>query len=84
METNCAPLLLACFYFAMREVSLTGKRDDMTDAFNSTSKYLDDLLFYYVVFVRRGCLFLLVLGIGCVILLCHSLDLPYNYSIDHT
>ena len=33
----------------------------------------------YVVSVRRGFLFLLVLGMGCVILLWHSLCLPYNY-----
>ena len=33
---------------------------------------------YYVSF-RRGFLFLLVLGIGYVILLWHSLGLPYNY-----
>ena len=32
-----------------------------------------------VVSVQRGILFLLVLGIGCVILLWHSLGLPYNY-----
>ena len=35
----------------------------------------------YVVSVRRGFLFLLVLGMGCVILLWHSLCLPYNYSL---
>ena len=35
----------------------------------------------YVVFVWRGFLFLLVLGMGYVILLWHSLSLPYNYSI---
>ena len=29
--------------------------------------------------VRMGFLFLLVLGIDCVILLLHSLDIPYNY-----
>ena len=34
----------------------------------------------YVVFVRRGFLFLCVLGMGYVILLWHSLSLPYNYS----
>ena len=34
-----------------------------------------------VVFVWRGFLFLWVLGMGCVILLWHSLSLPYNYSI---
>ena len=33
----------------------------------------------YVVSVRRGFLFLWVIGMGCVILLWHSLDLPYNY-----
>ena len=33
----------------------------------------------YVVSVRRGFLFLLVVGMGCVILLWHSLGLPYNY-----
>ena len=34
----------------------------------------------YVVSVRKGFLFLSVLGMGCVILLWHSLGLPYNYS----
>ena len=33
----------------------------------------------YVVSVWRGFLFLWVLGMGYVILLCHSLSLPYNY-----
>ena len=33
----------------------------------------------YVVFVWRGFLFLWVLGMGCVILLWHSLSLSYNY-----
>ena len=39
------------------------------------------LLFTYscVVSVRRGFPFLWVLGMGCVILLWHSLSLPYNY-----
>ena len=36
----------------------------------------------YVVFVWRGFLFLLVLGMGYVILLWHSLSLPYNYLLD--
>ena len=35
----------------------------------------------YVVSVRKGFLILLVLGMGCVILLCHSLGLPYNYLV---
>ena len=33
----------------------------------------------YMVSVRWGFLFLLVLGMGCLILLCHSLCLLYNY-----
>ena len=36
---------------------------------------------YYVVSVRF--LFLWVLGIGCLILLWHSLSLPYNYSMEN-
>ena len=35
----------------------------------------------YVVSVWRGFLFLWVLGMGFVILLWHSLSLPYNYSV---
>ena len=37
----------------------------------------------YVVFVWRGFLFLWVLGMGYVILLWHSLSLPYNYFTLH-
>ena len=33
----------------------------------------------YVVFVWRGFLFLWVLGMGNIIILWHSLSLPYNY-----
>ena len=33
----------------------------------------------YVVSVRSGFFFLLVLGMGCVALLCHYLGLQYNY-----
>ena len=35
----------------------------------------------YVVSVRRGFLFLWLLGMGCVILLWHSQGLPYNYYL---
>ena len=35
----------------------------------------------YVVFVWRGFLFLWVLGMGYVILLWHSLSIPYNYFL---
>ena len=38
MGTNCAPLLLICFCSAMR------KRYALIDAFNSISRYLNDLL----------------------------------------
>ena len=35
----------------------------------------------YVVSVQKHFLFILVLGMGFVILLWHSLGLPYNYSV---
>ena len=35
----------------------------------------------YVVSVQRGFLFLLVLGMGYVILVWHSLSLPYSYFV---
>ena len=38
----------------------------------------------YVVSVCRGFLFLWVLGMGYVILLWHSLSLPYNYLVTET
>ena len=38
----------------------------------------------YVVSVRRGYLFLWVLGMGYVGLLWHSLSLPYNYFVGST
>ena len=37
----------------------------------------------FVVSFKRGFLFRLALGIGCVILLWHSLCLPYNYIHTH-
>ena len=42
---------------------------------------LQSFTFNYVVSVRRGFCFLLVLGIGCF-LLCHFLGLSYNYYAD--
>ena len=41
--------------------------------------FLLSFTFNYVVSVRRGFIFLWVLEVGCVILLWHSLGLPYNY-----
>ena len=43
--------------------------------------YLLLFTWYYVVSVWRGFLFLWVLGMGYVILLWHSLSLPYNYFV---
>ena len=48
MGTNCAPLVADLFLFCyerdfMKSI-LKEKRYDMIDAFNSTSRYLDDLL----------------------------------------
>ena len=43
MGTNCAPLLLICFCSAMKSLTKE-KRYDLIDAFNSTSRYVDDLL----------------------------------------
>ena len=42
--------------------------------------FLQSITCNYVVSVRRGFPFLLVLEIGCVILLWHSLGIPYNHS----
>ena len=48
MKTNCAPLVADLFLFCYERdfmKSLTKeKRNDLIDAFNSTSRYLDDLL----------------------------------------
>ena len=37
----------------------------------------------YVVYVLRGFFFLLMHGMGCVILLWYSLSLPYNYFVNN-
>ena len=43
--TNCAPLVADLFLFCYEMKSLTKeKMYDLIDAFNSTSRYLDDLL----------------------------------------
>ena len=45
----------------------------------SVGEEISNLSAIVLVSVRRGFLFLLVLGMGCVILLWHSLGLTYNY-----
>ena len=48
MGTNCAPLVADLFLFCYERdfmVSLSDdKQDDVIDAFNTTSRYLDDIL----------------------------------------
>ena len=45
MGTNYAPLVLICFCSTMRGTSWSlSQKKNMIDAFNSTSRYLDDLL----------------------------------------
>ena len=50
MGTNCAPMLQIRFFFVMREtrdcmLSLSdNNQTDIIEAFNSTSRYLDDLI----------------------------------------
>ena len=48
MDTNCAPLVADSFLFCYERdfmVSLSDdKQTDIIDAFNTTSKYLDDIL----------------------------------------
>ena len=51
----------------------------ITSVWEERANFLLSFTFNYVIFVRWGFLFLLVLGIGCVMLLWHSLGLPYNY-----
>ena len=45
MGTNCVPLVADLFLFCYeRDFPSQKKNGDMIDAFNSTSRYLDDLL----------------------------------------
>ena len=43
MGTNCALLLRICFCFVMKEISREIQAD-IIEAFNSTTRYFDDLL----------------------------------------
>ena len=63
-------------YFVFYCVNLSGS---ITWVGEERTFFLLSFTCYYVVSVRKGFLFLLVLGIGCVILLWHFLCLPYNY-----
>ena len=69
-----ATVVRKCFRYAAHNEDLRTKRELIV---------LLSFTCNYVVSVRKGFLFLLVLVIGCVILLWHSLGLLYNYS-DHS
>ena len=55
MGTNCAPLVADLFLFCYERdfmESLTKeKRCDLIDAFNSTSRYLDDHIYIYILYL---------------------------------
>ena len=48
MGTNCAPLVAALFLFCYKRAFMMSlsddKQADIIDAFNTTSRYLDDIL----------------------------------------
>ena len=45
MGTNCAPLVADLFLFCYeRDFMMSLKQADVIDAFNTTSRYLDDIL----------------------------------------
>ena len=51
MDTNCAPLVAVLFLFCYERVFMMSLSDDkqaeFIDAFNTTSRYLDDILKIY-------------------------------------
>ena len=55
MDTNCPPLVADLFLFCYERdfmMSLSDdKQDDIIDAFNTTSRYLDDILNIYNVYL---------------------------------
>ena len=67
---NCILLLFIYMFTVVDQLPRLGKRELIC---------LLSFTCNYVVFVWRGFLFLWVLGMGYVILLWHSLSLPYNY-----
>ena len=69
---SCRILSLSFFLY----VSFSGL---ITTAGEERAIFMLSFTCNYVVSVRRDFLFPLVLGISCVILLWHSLGLPYNY-----
>ena len=48
MGTNCSPLVADLFLFCYERDNTKEKRYDLIDAFNSTSRYLDDLINIHV------------------------------------
>ena len=67
---RCILLLVIYILAVVDQLPRLGKREIIC---------LLSLTCYYVVSVRRCFLFLLVLGMGCIILMWHSLSLQCNY-----
>ena len=44
MGTNCAPLVADLFLFCYERDFMNDKQGDVIDTFNTTSRYLDDIL----------------------------------------
>ena len=52
--TNCAPFVAVLFCFVMRETSVISFwQADVIEAFNSTTRYLDDLLNIYNPYIKQ-------------------------------
>ena len=64
MCNYCTDDLRFCFRFVQKVVE---KRYDLIDAFNSTSRYLDDLLNIYLVQKETQCFYLQFLGLKILI-----------------
>ena len=72
--------LFKCFYYGALTELVNHYTFDFKKDLNSQLSFTCN----YVVSPRRGFLVLLVLGMGCVIVLWHSLILPYNHFTNET
>ena len=71
----CILLLVIYMLAVMDQLPQVGKRELICLLLSTCN---------YVVSVWKGFLFLLVLGMGCAIILWHSLGLPYIYFTNET
>ena len=72
---------MSCFAFYCKLFICNLKRIDYLGLGRLSCFFLLYFPCNYVVSVRRGFVFLLVLGKGCVISLWHSLGFPFNYFV---